>query len=129
MKFKQKFFNAAYAVALAAPGVGGRNRHCFRLGCVIINKNRIVSAKANSYKTHPALTKFFKYPCGHAEARAIISLGIDTCLGKSLYVVRIQRNGELGLALPCSSCRCLIKEVGIANVYYSTYDGFQELTL
>lgn len=127
MEKHKRFFDAAFAVALAAPGVGGKNKNNFRLGCVIVDKQRIVASRYNSLRTHPKLTKYFQWPYLHAEAHAIISLGLDNCVNKHLYVARIHRNNQLALAKPCSGCRALIKAVGISIVFYSTETGFQEM--
>ena len=130
MEKNQRFFDAAYAVALAAPGVGGKKHNNFRLGAIIVDKQkRVVSARFNSLKTHPKLIKYFQWPYCHAEAHAIVSLGLDNCINKSLYVVRIYRNNHLALAKPCNSCLALIKAVGIVKVFYSTHDGYKELQI
>jgi deoxycytidylate deaminase len=122
-----RFLEAAYAVALAGPGVGGRSGKSFRLGAVIVDRRRVLMARHNCLKTHTKLSSYSPWPFLHAESYAILSLGLENCEGKSLYVVRVQRDGKLGIAKPCHSCNRLIKDVGIANVYYSTYEGFDRL--
>lgn len=126
----KRYFDAAYAVALAGPGVGGKNNNRFRLGSVIVDERRhIVAARYNCLKSHPKLVKYFKWPFCHAEAYAILSLGLDNCQGKSLYVIRLYRNNEIALAKPCSSCMALIVSVGISVVYYSTSTDYQEIVI
>lgn len=123
----RKFLEAAYAVALAGPGAGGKTG--YRLGAVIVNKKRIETAKFNCLKTNPKLCKYFSYPYLHAEAHAILSLGLDNCCHKTIYVVRILRDGTQALAKPCSSCFQLIKDVGIKEIYYSTTGGYEGILL
>lgn len=118
-----KYIQAAYAVALAGKGAGGKTG--YRLGAVIVNKKKIEAAKFNCLKSHPKLCKYYPYPYLHAEAHAILSLGLDNCCNKTLYVVRVLRNGQLALAKPCNSCLTLIKDVGLKEIYYSTSEGFE----
>ncbi len=129
-KYHRRFFDAAYAVAIASPGVGGKNHNRFRLAAVIVDSHkRILAARHNQLKTHPKLCKYFPWPYCHAEAYAILSLGMDNCLDKSIYVIRVYRNNEIALAKPCQYCMELIKEVGIKNIYYTTHDGYKEILL
>lgn len=122
-----KFLNAAYAVALSGSGAGGKTG--YRLGAIIVNKKRIEAAKFNCLKTHPKLCKYFKYPFCHAEASAILSLGLDNCANKSLYVARVLRDGSWALAKPCKECKKLIEDVGLKEVYYSTSYGYERLRI
>lgn len=121
----KKYLEAAYAVAIAGGGVGGKTGKNFRLGSVIVNKKKIEVAKFNCLKTHPKLCKYYSYPYLHAEANCILSLGLDNCEDKIIYVARVLRDGSQALAKPCSSCYQLIKDVGIREIYYTTPNGFQ----
>ena len=125
MKKETKFEQAAKAVAMTASGVG--QRCTFRLGSVLVHKNRIVSVGINSYKTHPMLVNRTPWPFLHAEQHAIIRQGTDNCEGLVLYVARVLKNNDLALAQPCDVCNDLIKEVGIKQVIYSIdAGGFEE---
>jgi len=124
-----KYIQAARVAALASPGAGGKNG--YRLGAIIVNTKTktIEAAKFNCLKSHPKLCKHFKYPYLHAEAHAILSLGLFSCLNKIMYVVRVKRDGSYAMAKPCKSCQNLIKEVGIKDVYYSTSSTIEKLSL
>lgn len=121
MKKEIRFEQAAKAVAMTASGVG--SRASFRLGSVLVHKNRIVSVGVNSYKTHPVLATRTRWPFLHAEQHAIIRQGLDNCEGLVLYVARVLKNNDLALAQPCNVCSDLIKEVGIKQIVYSIDDG------
>ena len=111
--------------ALKAKGQG--LRHSYRVGAVLFNgKKRVVNAKTNTAKTHPALLPFTKYPFLHAESNCIISHGIDNCRGLCLVVSRVLRNGTIAMARPCLVCEALIKYVGISEVWYSNWEGRYE---
>ena len=119
---KYKFFDAAKAVAMTGNGVGG-SRKTYRLGAVLVNKNSIVSVGNNSYKTHPMLKYRTKWPFLHAEQQAIVRHGLDNCEGKDLYIVRILKNLEYAIGLPCKVCQKLISDIGIRNVFYTNIKG------
>lgn len=124
-----KPFIAAYGAAIASSGVGGKHNNRFRIGAAIVHKKTIVMVKHNSYKTHPQLVKYFQWPYCHAEAHAIVSLGLDNCVNKILYVVRVYRNNEIALAKPCNGCMAIAKFVGIKAIYYTTDKGYEMLWL
>ena len=112
---------ACKCVAMASEGTGVRQ--CFRVGAILFHRKRILQAKHNSYKTHPALAKFYKYPHMHAEAACILAHGLDNCKGLDLLVVRVGKKNNMTMAKPCDPCSELIKYVGINKVFYSDWDG------
>ncbi len=121
-----RLFNVALDVTKTSPGVGGRTRLNFRIGCVIANGYEIVSVGTNSYRTSPRLVKYYKYPFFHAEARAVFSLP-TLVKGCDIYIARIHRNDEPAVAKPCYECQKLLDDVGIRNIYYTTEDSFEQL--
>lgn len=125
-----RFFQIAYSLALNSPGVGGKKKNNFRLGSLIINRqNHILSARFNLNKTHPLLSKYFKFPYLHAEAYCILSLGFDNCKNHTLYVARIHRNNHIAMARPCKECLNLCKFVKIKTIYYTTETGYEKINL
>ena len=113
----------AREAAQEAKGVGGRNGACYRLGAVVAFKGLLCSTGTNSYKTHPLLLKYHKYPYLHAEINAIIKWGTDNCKGAEIYVARVLQDGKTyALAKPCLPCLKIMKDVGIERVYYTTGD-------
>jgi deoxycytidylate deaminase len=96
-----------------------------KLGCVIFDKNKIIS-KGHNYKQRSvkSLTKKFlhwEYSI-HAEVDAIIKAKTDL-KGMSLLVIRINNKGELMYAKPCKHCSMYIEHVGIKKVMYSIKGG------
>lgn len=124
-----KFFYSAYLKALESPGTGGKTHSNFRLGASIVSKKILLTSGYNSYKTHPKLLAFYKFPFSHAESSAILSLGTDNCRNTNLYVVRIKKNKDLGLAKPCKDCMKFISFAGIKIVYYSTENGYECISI
>ena len=120
-----RFLYICEEIAKLSKGVGGSKGNNFRIGCVIVGAGGcIVSTGVNSYKTSPRLSKFYDYPYYHAEAHAILRRGIDTCVGCTMYVVRVTKLSHLALARPCKECQRLIKEAKIKKVIYSVGSGY-----
>ena len=108
-----------------------------RLGAVLVYKGKVLSVGWNSTKTSPlqkTLNKYRNYDinCGaahhtlHAEVACLTKvkdLDIDWSRA-SLFVCRIKKDGNKGLARPCQGCQALIKSMGIKNIYYSTENGW-----
>jgi deoxycytidylate deaminase len=110
-----------------------KSEHKFRVGAVIFDGKRIISrghnhANAWSSKLHP---RFKKWNTSiHAEAMAILNAR-RRLKGKSIVVVRINRNGDYMLALPCEHCMSYLQYVGIKNIMYSINEEpyFEEVEL
>lgn len=57
-------------------------------------------------------------PCSeHAEVAALRQIRDAT--GVTVYVMRINRSGKLGLSAPCPACKEYIKSRGVKKVIYS----------
>lgn len=41
-----------------------------------------------------------------------------------LYIYRIRKDQEFGLARPCASCMAAIKDLGIRHIYYTSDSGY-----
>lgn len=109
-----------------------------KLGAVVVYKNRAISVGWNlGNKTHP-LQKEFNHLRGydteasnvnntlHAEFHALIKIRhMDIDWKKvSVFVYRLKKAGEKGLARPCKACEGFMRELGICQVYYSTENGW-----
>ena len=98
-----------------------RSLHKQKVGCIIFDKNRIVSRGYN----HPQravkhlLPKFQRWEGSvHAEVAAIIGARTDL-KGRDMLVVRVNGKNQLRLAKPCVHCLLYLDYVGIRRVYYS----------
>lgn len=122
MEISSKLVNFTTNIALSSEGVGANKN--YKVGAILFRKKRIITAKANSYKTHTALAKLTKYPHLHAETNCILSQGLDNCNDLSLLVLRVRRPGiQLSMAKPCPICTELIHQAGLDKVYYSDWNG------
>ena len=106
------------------------DHHRFKIGAVIVKKNRIIAIGTNTEKTHPIqkhYDKFRKFPTHHrihAEIKAIINSKLNHLDGCSIYIYRETKSGHLANSRPCPSCIQMIKNYGIRKIGYSTNDGF-----
>lgn len=130
-KFDKKMFAAARKIAVDS------DFESFHMGCVIVYKHHIISAAANSNKTHPMQARYNQYRgfnktkngikhSLHAEIAAISA--IPYAIGKDIdwsrvkiYIYRICPGKEFGfgLARPCAGCRKALKDIGIRHIYYT----------
>ena len=131
-KQQLKFFDHAAKIAMDS------KFDVYHLGCVAVLKNRIVAASPNKLKTHPLQKMYDSYRefnCRselknmhslHAEIACLNSLRYQNINYKDieLYIVRIRRDGNFGLARPCVACSQYIKNLGIHKIFYSTNHGY-----
>ena len=107
----------------------------FKVGAVIVQKNKLISAGANSDKSHPIQKRYDKergfkthHSC-HAEVRAILNSKLNSLTGCTVYVYRETKNGVLGKSRPCPACIKMLRDYGIKRMCYTTEEGFCEETL
>ena len=91
-----------------------------RLGAVLIYKGKVMSVGWNSTKTSPLqrqLNRYRGYDV-HAEVACLAKVrDLDIDWGRaSIFVYRVKKDGNAGLARPCKGCQALIKSMGIKNV-------------
>lgn len=112
----------------------------FKLGCVLVYHNHILSVGHNSNKSLPMQKHYNRYRSfrygpklvihsRHAELDAIHSVPYEVDLNTdwkkvSVYIYRISNGKPFGFAMaaPCPACRKAMLDKGIKNLYY-TGDG------
>jgi len=97
------------------------DHHRHKLGCVIVNRNKIVGVGWNLLKTHPSSRN--KYRTIHAELAAILGIDPADLHGSSVYVFRESTHG-LALAKPCPTCNKMLQDCGVREVIYTTNEGY-----
>lgn len=106
----------------------------YKMGAVITKGNRVLAAATNHVNVGCREITDKKWPNTlHAEAAAIAKLlkhrRLDCLAGSTLYVTRVNKQGETRMAKPCKFCQGLIHAVGIKKVVYTTNDGVETYEL
>lgn len=126
-KTEQSFFKIAQSLSLLSD-------HKHKIGCIIVDKHRVVSSGHNSNtKCHSIQAKIdakhFNCFCTgkvHAETSAIIPLlkSNNDYSKATLYTYRQHKDGSTAMARPCPRCLELIKSIGITKIKYTTDNGY-----
>jgi tRNA(Arg) A34 adenosine deaminase TadA len=97
-----------------------------KMGAVVVKYNKVVAVGWNSYKSHPMQARYGRHEmaiCTHAEVAAISNalrnLTNEEVANSDLYVARITRTGDVGIAKPCEGCDRVIKKFKIRNVFWT----------
>ncbi len=111
----------------------------YHLGCIAVLKNKIIAASSNKLKTHPKQAEYDRFrdfnnirsdPKNmhslHAEIACLNMIKDQNINYKDLelYIVRLRRDRDSGLARPCAACMNYILNKGIRRIYYSTNLSF-----
>lgn len=98
-----------------------RHKH----GAVVVKSGRVLGMGHNKRRNHPHVIPAGKHreQCGyHAEALAIRDAG-ENARGGTIFVARVNRQGDDLLSKPCMQCQKLIEESGLKNVIYTLSDS------
>lgn len=103
----------------------------FSHGAILAKYGNVLNASHNKNKTCSFGSRFRAPNKGratlHAELGAILNMPRHSTEGADIYVVRVNREGELRNSKPCSMCYEAMKFVGIKRVYYSNENGTYEM--
>jgi len=97
------------------------NHHTYKLGCVAVNKGRVIGLGNNKLKTHPKSPH--EWSMIHAEFDMLLGADPADLHGAEVLVYREKKKGNMGMAKPCKGCEKLLRDAGINRVYYTTDDG------
>lgn len=94
-------------------------------GAVIVKNGRVLALGINKQKNADINTPYAvnvpEYFTVHAEADAI-----NRCAnteGATIYIARINKNGEERFSRPCDNCAETIRKAGIRTVIYTLTEG------
>ena len=116
---KQKRY-VRLATRMASQSTYGKIRH----GAVLMKGGTVLNAAYNK-DNYCSFGHRFRDPGEgratlHAELGVILGLDRAATQGSTVYVVRINREGEYRLSKPCKMCESALKHCGVSKVYYST---------
>ena len=107
---------------LAAKQAANSNFPVFRHGAVLVKGGSVLSLGVNKNQFHSFAAKFKKVPRHatiHAELSCLLAAGGESAAGSTMYVVRINPQGEWRMSKPCCMCQAAMKHVGVKKVIYS----------
>lgn len=115
----------------AAKAVSSLSDHHYKIGCVIVNKHKIISSGFNSEtKCHRLqaqlnLNHYKMHSPGklHAETSALLPIRDRDLSRASIYIYRELKDGTKALAKPCPCCEKLLRSYGIKHIYYTGNDS------
>ena len=126
-KTDRAFFNSARAVSKLSD-------HHYKLGCVVVDRHRIISSGFNSktkcHRVQAVLDEEFfgraTRGSEHAEVAALLPLirRRADLSSATVYVYREDRFGRLAMARPCPRCMSLLLRLGVRKIKYTTPLGF-----
>ena len=126
-KTERAYFRAAKAVSELSD-------HRQPIGCVVVNKHRIISSGFNSHqRVHKVQALIdnerFGVECPgrlHAEVASLLPLmrtSVDLS-NATIYVYREHKDGTIAMARPCEGCLKLIRQLKIRRIRYTTDGGY-----
>ena len=118
-------------LSLAQNAASCSNYGKIRHGAVLVRGGSVISIAYNKDKFSSFGERFRAQGVGpathHAELSCVSGIDKSKTSGASIFVVRLNRNGELRLSKPCPMCHDVLKHAGVKKVYYSTSDGSIEM--
>lgn len=107
-----------------------------KVGCAVMDKNKVLSVGFNTTKTHPQQKHYNQLrtfrdgtavaPAQlHAEMAAVLQLQYaDVDWSRAdVYVYRLCKDRPHGMARPCPACMGMLKDLGVKRVFYTSDIG------
>lgn len=111
-------------ISLAAEKAARESGHEFRLAAVLFRGGNIIRVSTATKQYIGYRQDVFQFePTRHAEVAAMHNLSKEVLPGCSMFVLRLNRNGDVTCAKPCKACISAIKKAGISKLFYTTYTG------
>ncbi len=99
----------------------------FRHGAVLVKGSSVRNISCNKHRHCSFGARFRKEGHGeatlHAELGAILGIERSTTQGSTVYVARINKEGEARISKPCPMCEAAMRHVGVRRVYYTNEQG------
>lgn len=88
-------------------------------GAVIVRGGAVQAVGVNTFRNHPSnMSNPSQESSEHAEIAALRALG-GSAKGATIYVARVNRQGEERMSKPCDACEHAIIEAGIKRVVFT----------
>lgn len=98
------------------------------MGAVLTKGNRILGVGQNKTNRHQSKIRTTSWPGSlHAEIACVLDAlrkhPVEKLKGATVTVVRVTKNGDLKLAMPCKNCYYTLRNLGIKEVRFSNDSG------
>lgn len=101
-----------------------KSTYKFRVGAILYKGPSIINRAFNTLGFIGYRKNIFEFePTRHAEIACLHKIRRKRLKECSLLVVRINKNGNLVSAKPCSACLAALNLANIKKIYYSDYNG------
>lgn len=101
-----------------ALAVAGTSRYRWKVGAVVTGGARLLGCSPNKYRNPPWIDH--DNATLHAEMAALARC---SQVGDTVYVARVNRQGEPRLAKPCDRCLYGLTAEGVRFIVFTTNDG------
>lgn len=94
----------------------------FTLCAILVKSGRVLSIGFNRSGYSAMMTKHKHHDgvCSvHAEVDALLQARMCDVTDATIYVARIRKEGDLGLAKPCPMCQSILHEQGIKTAFFT----------
>ena len=97
----------------------------FKVSAVIFKGKKILSVGVNQIRSAKHLpSRYMEWDCSlHGEMDAIRKCNLKSCKKASILVLRMNKNGVLGMARPCEYCMASLVDASFKEVYYTGANG------
>jgi deoxycytidylate deaminase len=116
-KKDERFLQLAKAVAKTS------TFETFKHGAVLTKGGKVISTACNKDKFSSFAKRFRNKDYGratrHSEVSAVLNLPKSVTDGATMYVVRVNRDGEFRLSAPCEMCYHTLQFTGVKKVIYT----------
>jgi len=103
---------------------------CHKHGAVLLNGNSLINISHNSYDYSSFGERFNRnskrnwHATRHAEMSVCLNISFKLTFGATIYVVRVNKKGELVNSKPCDMCQSIMQFCGVKRVIFSDATGF-----
>ena len=97
----------------------------FRHGAVLVNHGSVLNTSPNKFAACCFASRFRTEPgiaTVHAEVGAVLNCSIEQTEGGIVYVVRVNKSGDLKNSRPCPMCFGVMKHTKVRKCVFSTGD-------
>lgn len=101
--------------------IAATSEHRWMHGSLVVAGSRILASAPNRFRNDPWLTNG-QHATYHAEMAALRQLRFQA-RGATVYVARVNNQGEPRLARPCDNCHIGLTLAGCSTMVYTENDG------